>query len=146
MLSIWFKYPELWLIFLIVCICSLHLVWKFDLFALHILVGNPCISFDKCKSFCTYLFVSEVLLCCIICIMFCIWKAIFVCVFQRFCDFSHFFSAVCQSSPFSFLVLWISVILFLFMGMFLVWFYIIFSIVQCIFCDDYLHFLCHFRY
>lgn len=77
---------------------------KFDLLALYILVGS-----GKCRFFHIYLFVNKILLCSILCFMF---EELFLCFFKKFCDFPCFFSTLCENRPFSFLVLWISVILF----------------------------------
>jgi hypothetical protein len=53
--------------------------------------------------------------------MFRVRKPIFICVsLKNVCDFPCFFSTICEDSPFTFPLLWISVVLFVLLGMLLV--------------------------
>jgi hypothetical protein len=60
--NIWFQSPELPLLFLTGCICSLYLAWNARPVALCALVGNPYISFGIRHFFRTHLFAGEALL------------------------------------------------------------------------------------
>jgi hypothetical protein len=79
------------------------------MFALHILVSSPCISFGKCHCFHKW-----GLLCFVMCFVF---RMLLLCFFQQFCNFPCFFTTACESGPFDFPVLWISVyIMFVLVG------------------------------
>jgi hypothetical protein len=110
--NMWLEYPKLLLLFLIACICSLHLLWN-------VLPVCPMYFSGQSRHFIWYMPLLLYLSVCewcftMLCIVFCIPNVIFFYILEQFCDFSCFFSAACKSRPFCFSVLWTDVcILFL---------------------------------
>jgi hypothetical protein len=101
----WLEYPELLLLFLIACMCSLYLVWK-------VLPVCPMYLSGQSKHFIWYMPLLLYLSFCghcptMFCIVFRVLNAIFILVSSNNCDFSCFFSNISECGPF--LVLWVRV-------------------------------------
>jgi hypothetical protein len=102
------EYPELLLLSLTACVCSLWNVLPvcptyFIGRSRHFISRMPLLLYLSVRERCFTMF----------CIVFCVLNAIFICVFlNNFFYISCIFPAVCESDLFCFSVLWIDVCIF----------------------------------